>query len=103
MVRSISPFVVSNNLEFLVSGLQALITLTRLLNVGVGAAAVADDATNAIGFSDVDPGRSLVSIEKCPSPIGDLLDMSIKSCGCLTSELSSSSVFDIHRIMDAAV
>jgi hypothetical protein len=54
-----------------------------------------------MGSSGVDPGQSLVSIETCPSPIGDVLVMDLKSCNCL--ELSSSSIFDIHRIIDGAV
>ena len=60
-----------------------------------------DNSTNAIGSSGVHPGQLLASIETCPSPIGDSLDMLIKSCDFL--ELASSSVFDIHRIIDTAV
>jgi hypothetical protein len=55
---------------------------------------------NAIGSSGVDPGRSSVSMETCPS-IGDSLDIEGKSRDCL--EYSSFSIFDIHRMMDAAV
>jgi hypothetical protein len=65
------------------------------------AAAGDSDSTNAMGSSNVDPGRLLVSIETRPSPIGDALDMLTKSCDCL--ELSSCSVLDIHRMIDAAV
>jgi hypothetical protein len=81
-----------------------------LLNVGyeVGTTTGAGEGTakigsttNAIGFSGVDPGRSLESIETCLSPIENSLDMSIKSCDFFV--LSSSSIFDIHRIMDWAV
>jgi hypothetical protein len=67
----------------------------------MGTATGVGNSTNAIGSSDVDPGRSLVSIETCPSPIGDLLDIEVNSCDCL--ELSSSSAFDIHRMIDVAV
>ena len=57
--------------------------------------------TNAIGLSGVDPGRSLESIETCPSPSADSLDMFIKSWEFFV--LLNSSIFDIHRIMDEAV
>ena len=59
------------------------------------------NSTNAIGSSNVDPGRLLVSNETRPSPIGDPLDILTKSCDCL--ELSSCSALDIHRMMDAVV
>jgi hypothetical protein len=87
-----------------------LTTRIRFLNVvcGVGTTFEAGEGTvkigsrtNAIGFSAVDPGRSLENIETCASPIGDSLDMSINSCDLL--ELVSSSIFDIHRIMELAV
>ena len=57
--------------------------------------------TNAMGSSGVDPGRSLVSIETCASPIGDSLDIEVNSCDRL--DLGSSSAFDIHRMMVVAV
>ena len=54
-----------------------------------------------MGSSGVDPGRSPVSIETCASPIGDSLDIEVNSCDFL--ELGSSSAFDIHRKIVAAV
>jgi len=58
------------------------------------------EATNAIGSSGVDPGRSLVSKEICPSPIGDSLDMLKNSCNSPVHP--SFSTFIIRRIMDMA-
>jgi hypothetical protein len=58
------------------------------------------EATNAMGFSFVDPGRLSVSIERCPSPSGDSLDMLQNSCGCPVHP--SFSIFVIRRAMDAA-
>jgi hypothetical protein len=78
-----------------------LATGTGLDEVCVGAATGSGDSTNAMGSSNVAPGRLLVRIETCPSSIGDSLDMLTKSSDCL--ELSSSSILDIHRMMDAAV
>ena len=65
----------------------------------MGTSAGVGNSTNAMGSSGVDPGQSLVDIETCPSPIGEVLDIDVNNCDC--SELSSSSIFDIHRIMDA--
>jgi len=111
VVRSISPFVTFNQPGFFLLCDDTLITRICLVNVGywVGAATGAGlhaaigvgESTNAIGSSGVDPRRLLASIEICPSPIGDSLDTLRKSREC--SELSSSSVLDIHRMMDAAV
>ena len=56
--------------------------------------------TNTRGSSGVDPGQSSDSIETCPSPIGNSLDMLLKSWKFF---VLSSSTFDIHRMMDSAV
>jgi len=57
--------------------------------------------TNAIGFSGVDPGRSLESSETCPSSSANSLDIFIKSCELFV--LWNSSILDMHRMMDEAV
>jgi hypothetical protein len=57
--------------------------------------------TNTSGSSGVDPGQSPDNIETCPSAIGISLDMLLKSWEFV--EVLSSSIFDIHRMMDSAV
>ena len=75
----------------------------RLVNeeYAVGETTGIGNSTNAMGSSGIEPGQPPVSIEICPSPIGDSLDMLANSWDCL--ERSSSSSLDMHRDTDAAV